>query len=85
MQKFINYFYLVVTFFGTFILVFPFHVIVVLLFREYYVCLLYLFLSLTTLSKSLLSLLSMIEILTFALLFQNFVTYFIPTFLMEGT
>ena len=33
---------------------------------------------------SLLSLLFMIEIPTFALLFQNFEPYFIPTFLMEG-
>ena len=30
-------------------------------------------------------LLFMIEISTFALLFQNFEPYFIPTFLMKGT
>ena len=86
MQKFIKNFYLsCISFIETFILVFPFHGNVVLLFRENFVCLLYLFLSLKTLRTSLLSLLFMIEIPTFALLFQNFETYFIPTFLTEGT
>ena len=60
------------SFFGTFILAFPFHGNVVLLFRESFVCLLYLFLSLKTLSTTLLSLLFMFEIPIFALLFQIF-------------
>ena len=58
---------------------------VVLLFRENFVSFLCLFLSLKTLRTSLLSLLFMIEIPTFALLFQNLEPYFIPTFSMEGT
>ena len=49
------------------------------------ICLLYLFLSLKTFRTSLLSLLFMIEIPTFALLFQNFEPYFIPTLSIEGT
>ena len=86
MQKFIKYFtFSCNSFFGTFILVFPFHGNVVLLFRENFVCLLYLFLSLRTLRTSLLSVLFMIEFPTFALLFQNIEPYFIPTFSMEGT
>ena len=56
-----------------------------LLFRENFACLLYLFLSFKTLRTSLLSLLFIIKIPSFALLFQNFEPYFIPTFLMEGT
>ena len=50
-------------FFGTFILVIPFHGNVVLLFRENFVCVLYLFLSLKTLRTTLLFLLFMYEIL----------------------
>ena len=53
----------------TVIQLFPFHGDVVLLFRENFICLLYLFLSLTALRTSLLSLLFMFEIPTFALLF----------------
>ena len=71
MQKFIKYFCVITPFFGTFILVFPFHGNVVLLFRENFVCLLDIFLN-VKLRTSLLCLLSMIEIPTFALLFQNF-------------
>ena len=86
MQKFIKYFYFSCnSFFGTFVLVFSFHAVVVLLFRENFVCLLYLFLSLKTLRTSLLSLLFMMEFPTFALLFQNFECYLILTFSMEGT
>ena len=44
-----------------------------------------LFLSLKTLRTTLLSLLFMREIPTFALLFQNFEPYFISTFSVEGT
>ena len=85
MQKFKNYFYFSCnSFFGTFILVFLFHGNVVLLFREKFVSL-YLSLSLKTLRTSLPSLLFMIEIPSFALLFQNFEPDFIPTFLTEGT
>ena len=86
MQKFIKYYYFNSnSFSGTLILVFSFHCNVVLLFRENFVSFLCLFLSLKTLRTSLLSLLFMIEIPTFALLFQNLEPYFIPTFSMEGT
>ena len=85
MQKFVKYFdFSCISFFRTFILVFLFHVNVVLLFRENFVCLLYLFLSLKILRRSLLFLLFMFEIPTFALLFQNFEPYFIPTFFYGG-
>ena len=70
MQKFIKYFFFSCnSFFGTLILVFLSHCNVVLLFRENFVCFLCLFLSLKTLRTSLLSLLFMIKIPTFALLF----------------
>ena len=87
LQKLIKYYFYFScnSFFGTFILVFPFHGNVVLFFRETFVCLLYLFLSMKTLRKSPLSLLFMIEIPTFALFFQNFEPFFITTFSMEGT
>ena len=87
MQKFIKYFYFSCnSFFGTFILVFPFYGNVVLLYRENFVCLLYFFFkSENTLNMFLLSLLFMTEIITFALLFQTFEPYFFPTFSMEGT
>ena len=81
---FFTFYFSCISFIGTFILVFSFHGNVVLLFRDNFVCLLYLFLSLKTLRASLLSLLFMFEIPTFALLFQNFEPYFIPTFLTEG-
>ena len=85
MQKFIKYFYFSCnSFFEMFILVFPFHGNIVLLFRENFGSL-YLFQSLKTLRTSLLSLLFMVEIPTFALFFQNLEPYFIPTFLMKGT
>ena len=70
MQKFIKYFFFSCnSFFGTLILVFPSHCNIVLLFRENFVCFLCLFLSLKTLRTSLLSLLFMIKIPPFALLF----------------
>ena len=85
MQKFIKYFHFSCnSFFCSFILVFPFHSNAVLLFRENFVCLVYFFLSLKTFRSPLLSLLFMIQIPTFALLFQNFEPYFIHTYLMEG-
>ena len=88
MKKFIKYFYFSCKYmylFGTFILVFPFHGNVVLLFRENFACILNLFLSLKILRTSLLSLLFVIEIPTFALLYQKFEPFFIPIFSMEGT
>ena len=86
MQKFIKYFYYSCnSYFGTFILVCPVHGNVVYLFRENFVCLLCLFLSLKTQRTSLLSLLFMIEIPTFTVLSQNFEPYFIPNFSVEGT
>ena len=84
-KVFLKYFYFSSnSLFGIFILVFPFHGNVVS-FRENFVCLLHLFLSLKTHRTSLLSLLFMIEIPTFTLLFQNFEPYFIPTFSVEAT
>ena len=72
MQKFLKYFYFSYnSFFGTFILAFPFHGNVLLLFRENSLCLLYLFLNVKTLRTSLLFLLFMIEIPTFVLLFSS--------------
>ena len=66
MQKFIKYFYFSCnSFFGTFILAFPFHGNAVLLFRESTIWLLYLFLSLKILRTSLLTLRFMFEIPTF--------------------
>ena len=86
MQNFINIFTSVVnSFFGTFILVFPFHGIKCSVIVQRKVYLLIISLSLKTLRMSLLSLLCMIEIPTFALLFLDFEPAFIPTFSMEGT
>ena len=71
MQKFIKYFYFSCnSFFGTYILAFPFHGNVVLLFRENFVCLLYLFLSLKTLRTSLLSLLFILKFLLLPYFFK---------------
>ena len=71
MQKFIKYFtFSCNSFFGTFILVFPFHGNVVLLFRENFVCLLYLFLSLRTLRTSLLFVLSWLNFLLLPYFFK---------------
>ena len=80
MQKFIKYFYFsCISFFGTFSLAFPFHGNAVFLFREDTVAY-YIFFYVWKQS-----LLSLIEMPTFALLFQNFKPYFIVTFSLEDT
>ena len=85
MQKFIKYFYFSCnSFFGTFILVFPFHGNIVLLFRENFVCLLCLFLRLKHSEHPYYPFFSYWNSY-FCLLFQNFELYFIPSFFMEGT
>ena len=85
MQKFIKYFFFSCnSFFGTLILVFPSHCNVVLLFKENFVCFLCLFLSLKTLRTSLLSLLFMIKIPTYALLFLKFWALIYPYFFVGG-
>ena len=74
------------SFSGTFILVFPFHGDVVLMFRENFVCVWYLFLSLKHSKHPYFPNFSWLKFLLLPyVFFFNFEPYFIPTFWMEGT
>ena len=85
MQKFMkNFYFSCNSFFGTFILVFPYYGNKVLLFREN--CCLILSFSKSKNTQNIPTIPTfLILIPTFALLFQNFEPYLIPTFSLEGT